>query len=89
MPKGVIRGQRWQYNRAPEITGVIDVIQIGGYVHVAIEDDGGEMTWISRLNEFLARWTRVEPQSDLDREVVMHIEQTRRVPLSGQRSFLK
>jgi len=89
MPKDVVRGQKWRYNRAPEIVGVIDVIQIGGYVHVAIEDNDGEMTWISRLQSFLQAWTRVEPQSNLDREVVEHVKKTRRVSLQGRRLLLK
>jgi len=60
MPKDIIRGQKWEYKRAYGIIGVIDAIHIGGYVHVDIDvGDDGEMTWISKIDAFLERWSRV------------------------------
>jgi hypothetical protein len=88
-PRELIRGTKWYYDRMPELVGIVDCIVTGGYVHLEIPNEHGQFFWISTIEEFMKVWTKIEPQSDLDRTVVEHAEETKRVPLNGQISFLK
>lgn len=87
-PPDLVRGSRWRFRRAPSIEGIVDAVHVGGYVHLEIYNDFGEFTWKSTIEHFLKAWEKIKPQSDLDREVEDHANQTRRVPLQGQKSLL-
>ena len=86
-PPEVVRGSRWRYKRIPLIEGILDSVHAAGYIHLEIADELGEFTWRSTIDHFLQAWEKVEPQSDLDREVENHLNKTRRVPLQGQKSI--
>ena len=86
-PPELIRGSRWRFKHAPSIEGILDAVHVGGYIHLEIYNDLGEFTWKSTIEHFLEAWEKIEPQSDLDREVDDHVKNTRRVPLDGQKSL--
>jgi hypothetical protein len=88
-PPGLVVGSRWTYNRFPAIVGILDCVLPEGYIHCVVIEDCGDFTWKSTIQDFLKSWTKVIPQSDLDREVATHAQATRHSPLPGQRSFLK
>ena len=67
-PKNVVRGTHWSYNKAPAIKGIIDSVHTGGYVHVQIDDKNGDFSWISSIDDFLASWTEINSDVDLDIE---------------------
>ena len=79
---------RWRFKRTPSIEGILDAVHVGGYIHLEIYNDHGEFTWKSTIEHFLKAWEKIEPQSDLDREVENHVKNTRRIPLEGQKSML-
>jgi hypothetical protein len=86
---GLVVGSRWTYNRFPAIAGILDCVLPEGYVHCVVIEGCGDFVWKSTIQDFLKSWTRVMPQSDLDRDVARHAQETRRIPLPGQQSFLK
>ena len=87
-PEGLVRGTHWRYKRVPMIEGIVDSVLAAGYVHLEIADELGEFTWKSTIEHFLQSWEKIEPQSDLDRQVQDHVNQMRHVPLRGQKSLL-
>jgi hypothetical protein len=88
-PEILTVGSHWTYNRFPAIVGILDCVLTEGYIHCSVVENCGDFTWKSTIEDFLKSWTRFDPQSDLDRDVARHVQQTQRISLPGQRSFLK
>jgi hypothetical protein len=65
-PKELVRGTRWSYNRIPTLEGTVNALHVGGYVHVQVDDDHGDFTWISSLDDFLLSWTKINSECLLD-----------------------
>ena len=87
LPPGLARGTRWQYKRIPEVIGIIESIFPGGWIHCLVDDELGEFLWKSSIDHFLQAWEKIEAKSELDNEVRKHVEQTRRIPLPGQKAM--
>jgi len=46
------------------LTGILDNVYPGGYVHLVIDDDLGHFTWISTVSDFLITWIQFDLEKD-------------------------